>query len=99
MWFAKGLGAAHLGRIEDVQRAYDRLQVLENVADKAGEKLFTQQIRILRLDVSAWIAHLQGEEKRGLRLIEKAAELEVTTPKHPVTQDRHYLHTRFWETS
>lgn len=84
-WFAKGLGAAHLGRIADAQHAYDRLLELEGIADKAGEKLFTRQIRILRLSVSAWTAHLQGEQEQALQLMQKAAELEVTTPKHPVT--------------
>ncbi|NIP22223.1 MAG: hypothetical protein GWN67_23105 [Phycisphaerae bacterium] len=84
-WFAKGLGAAHLGRIEDAQHAHDRLQALEDAADKAGEKLFTRQIRVLRFTVSAWTAHLQGNEEQALELMEKASELEVTTPKHPVT--------------
>lgn len=84
-WFAKGLGAAHLGRISDAQHAYERLLDLEGAADKAGEQLFTRQIRILRLCVSAWTAHLQGNEEQALQLMEKAAELEVTTAKHPVT--------------
>ncbi len=84
-WFAKGLGAAHLGRIAEAQHAYKRLLELEGAADKAGEKLFTRQIRILRLAVSAWTAHLQGKEEQALQLMGKAAELEVTTPKHPVT--------------
>jgi len=84
-WFAKGLGAAHLGQLDDAQRAHDRLQRLEDVANKAGEELFTRQIRVLRLAVSAWIAHLQGKGEQALELMEKAAELEVATPKHPVT--------------
>ncbi len=84
-WFAKGLGAVHTGRIEDAQRAYDRLQVLEEAANRTGERLFTRQIRVLKLTVSAWLAHLHGNEEKGLELMEKATELEVATPKHPVT--------------
>ena len=84
-WFAKGLGAAHLGGIADVERAYDRLLELEAAADKAGEKLFTRQIRVLRLTVSAWIAHLKGNQEQAIELMEKASELEVAIPKHPVT--------------
>jgi tetratricopeptide (TPR) repeat protein len=84
-WFAKGLGAAHSGRIEDAQHAHDHLKVLEDAADKAGEKLFTRQIQILELTVSAWIAHLQGNQEQGIELMEEATELEVATPKHPVT--------------
>ena len=84
-WFAKGLGAAHLGRLEDTQRAYTRLQALEDVANQTGAVVFTKPIRVLRLAVSAWMAFLQGEGERALELIEMAAELEFATPKHPVT--------------
>jgi hypothetical protein len=52
-WFAKGLGAAHSDRNEDAQLAHERLQALEEIADKAGEKLFARRIRVLKLTVSA----------------------------------------------
>lgn len=84
-WFAKGLGAAHLGKVEDTQIAQDHLQALEKAADQSGEKLFMQQIQILRLAISAWNAHFQGNNDQALYLMEKAAELEIATPKHPVT--------------
>lgn len=84
-WFAKGLGAVHLSQIDDAHRAHDRLQALEDAANEAGEQLFTQQIRVLRLAVSAWIAHIQDEGEHAVELMEKAAELEVDTPKSPVT--------------
>lgn len=84
-WFAKGLGAAHLGRIEDAQHAHDRLQVLEEVADKSGEALFARQIRVLRLGVFAQIAYVQGKGERALELMKEAIELELMPPKHPVT--------------
>lgn len=84
-WFAKGLGAAHLGQIKDAQLAQDRLQALEEAAHKTGEKLFMRQIQILRLAVSAWNAHIQGNEEQAIQLMEKSAELEVMPPKHPVT--------------
>ena len=84
-WFARGLGAAHLGRLDDAERALDRLGELEQAADQAGEELFTRQIRVLRLAVSAWLAHVQGKEELALEQMRAAAELEVSTPKHPVT--------------
>jgi hypothetical protein len=43
-WLARGLGAAHLGQLEDGERALDRLGALEHAADQAGEELFTRQI-------------------------------------------------------
>lgn len=84
-WFARGLGAAHLGRIDDVERALERLGELEQAADRAGEELFTRQIRVLRLGVSAWGSHVQGNGPRALEEMGAAAELELSTPKHPVT--------------
>ncbi len=84
-WFARGLGAAHLGRLDDARLAHDRLQELEEAAQDAGEELFTRQIRVLRLGVSAWMAHALGEGARALEQMETAAELEVSTPKPPVT--------------
>ena len=70
---------------EAVRRALDRLVVLEGAADEAGEALFTLQVRVLRTSVSAWLADLDGEPDRAERLMRTAAELEVETPKPPVT--------------
>lgn len=84
-WFARGLGAAHVGHLDDAQRAYGRLEELEEAAQEAGEELFTRQIRVLRLGVSAWMAHAQGEGARALEQMTAAAELEIATPKPPVT--------------
>jgi tetratricopeptide (TPR) repeat protein len=39
----------------------------------------------LRLGVSAWIAQAQDQETRAFEQMEAAAELEISTPKHPVT--------------
>jgi tetratricopeptide (TPR) repeat protein len=84
-WFARGLGAAQLGRLDDTERALDRLGELEQAADQAGEELFTRQIRVLRLAASAWLAHAQGKGELALEQMQAAAELEISTPKHPVT--------------
>lgn len=84
-WFARGIGAARLGRFEDAARALDRLGELEQAADQAGEELFTRQIRVLRLAISAWLAHAQGKDELALEQMQAAAELEISTPKHPVT--------------
>lgn len=84
-WFARGLGAAHLGHLDDARQAHDRLQELERTARDAGEELFTRQIRILGLGLSAWIAQARGESAVAIEHMEAAAELESSTPKHPVT--------------
>jgi tetratricopeptide (TPR) repeat protein len=83
--FARGLGAAHLGRKEEVQPAIARLMELEQVAGKSGEDLFARSIQVLRLELTAWFAHMQGEHARSVEVMREAAALEVATPKHAVT--------------
>ncbi len=83
--FARGLGAAHQGALEETRRAVTRLEELDLAAVKTGEQLFARQIRILRLEAAAWLAHATGDNGSSLDLLRQAAELEVTTPKHAMT--------------
>ncbi len=83
--FARGLGAAHLGRPAEAAAAIARLDELERVARQAGEELFARNIRVLRLELEAWLAHAQGQAATSLALMQQAAELETATPKHAVT--------------
>jgi len=85
VWFARGLGAAHLGREKDAAAAVARLEELEAVTRRAGEELFARNIRVLRLEVSAWLAHAGRQRESALALMREAAELEDSTPKHAVT--------------
>ena len=63
-WFARGLGAARLGKVEEAERADRRLEDLEAAAGKAGEDLFARNIRVLRLEVDAWLAQARGGPRR-----------------------------------
>jgi len=83
--FARGLGAAHLGRLDEAKQESERLNELETRTQKSGEDLFTRNIRMLRLELNAWIAHAEGQEETSVSLMRAAAELESTTPKHAVT--------------
>ena len=85
VWFARGLGAAHLGRVSDARAAVERLEELEGITGKAGEELFARNIRMLRLELSAWLAHVEGKKESSVTVMREAAELEVSTPKHAVT--------------
>src|ERR1041385_2046177 len=83
--FARGLGAAHLRKIDDAKRESERLNELETKTQQAGEDLFARNIRMLRLELNAWIAHASDAEQNAVSLMREAAELEKSTPKHAVT--------------
>ncbi|HEX5132855.1 MAG TPA: tetratricopeptide repeat protein [Candidatus Krumholzibacteria bacterium] len=85
VWFARGLGAAHLGKITEARAAGERLEELEGATRKAGEGLFARNIQMLRLELDAWIAHVEQHEESSVAQMREAAELEASTPKHPVT--------------
>ena len=44
-----------------------------------------RHIRVLRLGVSARLAHTEGQADTSVQLMREAAELEASTPKHAVT--------------
>ena len=84
-WFARGLGAAREGQVDEAREAVARLAELESTAARAQEHLFARNIRVLRLSVSAWRAHALRDERASAAMMRDAAELEAATPKHAVT--------------
>jgi tetratricopeptide (TPR) repeat protein len=83
--FARGLGAAHSGKVNEARNAAERLQELEDATRKTGEDLFARNIEVLRLELNAWLAHMAGEEEASVSLMQETVELEASTPKHAVT--------------
>jgi tetratricopeptide (TPR) repeat protein len=84
-WFARGLGAVRENRIDDARVVASRLNALESAAGLAGEELFARNIRILRLEAEAWLAHAERDTDSSIRLMRQAIDLELATPKHAVT--------------
>ncbi len=85
VWFARGLGAAHLEDVATARKSIDRLLALESAARLSGEDLFARNIRMLQLELDAWLAHVQRRDEASLTLMREAAALERSTPKHAVT--------------
>jgi tetratricopeptide (TPR) repeat protein len=83
--FAHGLGATHLGKLDATQKAIARLELLEVGARKSGENLFARNIQVLRLELGAWLAQMEDRREASVTLMQEAADLETSTPKHPVT--------------
>jgi tetratricopeptide (TPR) repeat protein len=83
--FARGLGAVHLNDEQVAAASIERLTALEASTRTAGEELFASSIQMLRLELSAWVAHAHGKEQEGVDVLRQAAALEASTPKHAVT--------------
>ena len=83
--FSRGLGAAHLGNRDEAKASIARIGELEAATTRAGEDLFARNVRVLRIELSAWLAHVEGQKEGSVALMREAAELEAATPKPPVT--------------
>ena len=83
-WFARGLGAIHLGDADEAERSERRMDTLRNAASAAGEQGFANYIEIDRLLLASWRAHVAGESQLALDLAREAVQLEGRT-QNPVT--------------
>lgn len=84
-YFTRGLGAA---RIDNVAAAKDALKKLDelhkNTLDK-GQNYWATLVDAQRITVNAWTAYSEGKKDEALKLMKKAADLEDSVDKHPVT--------------
>ena len=83
--FAHGLGAAHLGKLGEARAAAGRIEQLDSAMSRSGEDLFARNIRVLQLELDAWITEEEGKPVAARSLMQQAVELEASTPKHAVT--------------
>lgn len=83
--FARGLGAAHLNQLDQAKSESARLTELEDTTIAMHEDLFARNIKMLRLELEAWIAHREGKEDASVHLMREAVDLEESTPKAAVT--------------
>lgn len=84
-YFARGLGSA---RINDLTAAKDAVTMLDKLYEstmKAGQNYWAIQVDVQSKTVAAWIAYSEGKKEEALTLMKKAADLEDSVDKHPVT--------------
>jgi hypothetical protein len=84
-WYAKGLGAAHSGDMPLARRSAEQLAAYREQLAKAGDKYWTEQVEIQRLQVLAWMEQHEGNGTDALKNGRAAAELEDATEKSPIT--------------
>lgn len=84
-WFARGVGAARTGQVDTASEATVQLHALHETTRRSGEVLFARNVRMLALELDAWIAYARKDTPASLALMREAAALEASTPKHAVT--------------
>jgi tetratricopeptide (TPR) repeat protein len=80
--FVRGLGAAHLGKLDEARAERAHLQRLEDAARKVGAESDARDIQALGLELSAWRAHMEGKVESSVGLMIEASELGSSVPKN-----------------
>ena len=84
-WYARGLGAVHTGDLDSARKAERRLAKLAEQAEGAADERFQVYIETDRHILAGWLAHADGDAERAIELMRRAAELQGSVEKHPVT--------------
>ncbi len=83
-YFARALGAARNGNGQGARQALENLAALHE-RTKETSAYWARQVEIQRLSAMAWLAYQEGKQEEALNIMRRAAELEASTEKHPVT--------------
>jgi Tfp pilus assembly protein PilF len=84
-YFARAIGAAHIGDTATVRSAIEALQKIQLQLTQAQESYWAEQTDIQRQSASAWLALAEGRHADAVRDMRAAAELEDRTEKSAVT--------------
>jgi tetratricopeptide (TPR) repeat protein len=83
--FARGLGAGRSNDITKARASIKELDRLYGLTKKAGQDYWAVLVDSQRNTVAAWAAYSEGMTDNALQLMKKAANLEDSVDKHPVT--------------
>ena len=84
-YFARAIGAAHIGDPATVRSAIEALQKIEIQLTRAKESYWAEQTDIQRRAASAWLSFAEGHQAGALAEMRAAAVLEDRTEKSAVT--------------
>lgn len=84
-YFARALGASHLGNVALAKTAIDSLAAIQKRLSEKNETYWAEQVAIQHLAAQAWLALAQRHEDDALRLMREAATREDATEKAATT--------------
>lgn len=84
-YFGRGIGAARSGNVESAEQDLAKLNSLYEATVKSGDKYWSVIVDSQRKSVEAWIEYAKGNNQEALAMMEKAAGIEDSVDKHPVT--------------
>ena len=85
VFFGRALGAARSGDLDAARAAVGRLETIRDELAGKGDKYWSGQVEIQRLEAASWIARAGKNDDEAVRLARRAADLEASTDKHAVT--------------
>jgi hypothetical protein len=95
-WFARGIGAARLGKTAAARDAAQQLAVIHQRLTRGNEPYWALQVEIQRTDVLAWTALAEHDSASALTTMQQAVELEDGTEKSVITPGPIAPATELW---
>ena len=83
--FARGLGAARSGDTQGAAVAVEALGILHQKLVSKDQPYWATLVSSQQNTVQAWLALVQNQQDEAVKLMVKAADLEDSVSKHPVT--------------
>lgn len=83
--FARGLGSARSERADGAREAITTLDGLYQRLRNDQQNYWAVLVDAQRTAVAAWLSYAEGSHGEALQLMHRAAELEDSVDKHPVT--------------
>ena len=84
-YFARALGAAHLGNLNAAKTDTAKLGELRDKLREAKNGYWAEQVDIQQKIASAWLLYAEGKYDEALNTMSAAADAEDKTEKSPVT--------------
>ena len=86
--FARALGAARTGRIDEARAEVEKLRLLQQglvESPIAGHYDWASHVESMQLAAAAWVAYAEERTAEAVDLARSAADLDEATGKHPRT--------------